>query len=298
MFRVWRRDVRYLLCIVFGLVFYTPAYPLEHVVLISIDGWRPETVNKETTPNIQRLLKKSAYTLKAKATRPSFTMPNHASMLTGLNSKRHGVTWNHERLDTYDGETLFTIIKNKGKTTAAFVAKTKLGFLVNQADFTYIEPAPIAEELLAAESARNIAKAVVKHWATTFPAFTFIHIREPDSVGHRYKWMSDEYLEAVAHVDNAIGNIISAIETSEQANTTAIIITTDHGGSGNNHGMDVPENRLIPWIVVLPDVRQPVVIQATVKTYDTMPTVLALMEIHFDGNIQRRVPGEVTEFLQ
>jgi len=271
----------------------TPVYAFEHVVLISVDGLRPDAISAQTTPNIHRLLKRAIYTMQAKAVKPSFTMPNHTSMLTGLDSKEHGVNWNHQRPDSYSGKTVFTILEDEGKSTSAFVAKPKLEFLLREVDTVHIEPSPEIEQLLTGNSARNIARLFIKTWNSAPAAFTLIHLREPDSVGHEYEWMSDEYFAAVSHADTAIGKIVEEIELSTNTNNTAMIITADHGGSGNNHGEDLTENRIIPWIVILPELQQSIVIHSSIKTYDTMPTILSLLEIKINGTLRGVVPQEV-----
>ncbi len=274
-----------------------PVYAFDHVVLISVDGLRGDAINGQAAPNIDRLLKRAIYTLDARAVTPTHTMPNHTSMLTGLSPEQHGITWNHQRLDSYDGQTVFTILKNKGTSTAAYVAKSKLAFLLRDTSFVHIEPKPDGDLLFTGESSKNITQLFAKRWETTPTAFTLVHLREPDSAGHAYEWMSDEYFAAVSHADKAVGEIIAAIETSPQANQTALIITADHGGSGDHHGADLPENRKIPWIVLLPGSQQSTVIQSSVKTYDTMPTILTLLEIGSDGPINERVPQEVLEAI-
>jgi len=276
----------------------TPASAFDHVVLISIDGLRADAISKAATPAIQRLLARAIYTLNAHAVIPSYTMPNHTSMLTGLDPQQHGITWNHRRLDSYSEQTIFTILETKGMSTAAFVAKPKLEFLLRAADTAHIEPKPESEQLFTGKSVRNITRLFTTQWDNAPPAFSFIHLREPDSAGHEYEWMSDEYFNAVSLADAAVDKMVENIDASAVAHSTVIIITSDHGGSGNNHAADLPENRTIPWVVILPEAHQAVVIRTSIRSYDTLPTILALLKVEFEEPISGQVPTEVLKAIK
>lgn len=55
-----------------------------HVLIISIDGLRPDAIFQAPMPNLIALMQTSAYTLNAQTIFPSLTLPSHTSMLTGL----------------------------------------------------------------------------------------------------------------------------------------------------------------------------------------------------------------------
>ena len=57
---------------------------IEHVVLISIDGLRPDALELANTPTLDALRRAGAYSPKAQAVLPSVTLVNHASMLSGM----------------------------------------------------------------------------------------------------------------------------------------------------------------------------------------------------------------------
>ena len=66
----------------------------EHVVLVSIDGLRPDAISPKETPTLSRLTTEGSYTLSARTILPSKTLPSHTSMLTGQPPDIHGVSWN------------------------------------------------------------------------------------------------------------------------------------------------------------------------------------------------------------
>jgi phosphonoacetate hydrolase len=64
------------------------------VLILSIDGLRPDAIALAPMPNLLAILQNSAYTLSAQTVYPSVTLVAHASMLSGLCPSKHGVDWN------------------------------------------------------------------------------------------------------------------------------------------------------------------------------------------------------------
>src|SRR5574338_468998 len=67
---------------------------VRRVLILSIDGLRPDAIALAPMPNLLNLMQTSAFTLTAQTVYPSVTLVSHASMLTGLCPSRHGVNWN------------------------------------------------------------------------------------------------------------------------------------------------------------------------------------------------------------
>ena len=71
-----------------------PAQPLpqtsvsQHVLVVSIDGLRPDAIAAYSAPTLQRLIREGSYTLSATTIDPSTTLPSHTSMLTGQPPER------------------------------------------------------------------------------------------------------------------------------------------------------------------------------------------------------------------
>ena len=57
---------------------------IEHVVIISMDGVRPDAIDAIDTPALDRLMAKGAYSRHAQTIDPSFTLPSHTSTLSGV----------------------------------------------------------------------------------------------------------------------------------------------------------------------------------------------------------------------
>ena len=283
----------------------------EHVVLISIDGLRPDAIGAAKAVAMPELIRQGAYCDRAKTVRPSLTVPGHASMLTGLDVAHHGANWNEYQPGNIAVPTVFSMVKKAGKSTAAIVSKPKLYPLLAEEtlDFRYVPPVPehwdSVNPLLVKAGVRKadagppdttasgIAKVFVREWPRRKPALTFVHFRETDMSGHRYGWMSDEYLDAVRICDRAVGSIWQAIQTSDLKSKTVVIVTSDHGGEGRFHLDDIPENMTIPWICMGPGVPKGLKIAREVSIKDNTPTVLGLLGVPVPKNLDGKQIGEV-----
>lgn len=264
----------------------------DHVIVISIDGLRPDAIQKAPASTLLALIRQGAYCAKAQTIVPSITLPSHASMLTGLDYARHGVTHNDYKPGSVEHPTILSIAKESGRTTAMFFAKDKFHYLVRPDSVDYLygdEPGRDTCET----SAGGIGKAFGQAWAEKKYALTFVHIKEPDSAGHGAGWMSEAYLEAVRKADEGVAAIVEAVRKSGRWEKTAILVTSDHGGSGRGHGDDTPENRTIPWICVGPRVKRGLALARAIRTYDTAATALAFLGLAIPKGIDGKPVTEV-----
>jgi hypothetical protein len=66
--------------------------------------------------------------------------------------------------------------------------------------------------------------------------YTFLHFADPDKAGHRWGWGSPEWSNSIVNLDQQIGRIMDAVRKDPLAsNQTAVIVTADHGGTGQGH---------------------------------------------------------------
>ena len=64
------------------------------VILVSIDGMRPDGVMQCGSPFVEKMMKTGSYTLDAKTVLPSVTLPCHMSMFHSVPPTRHGIVTN------------------------------------------------------------------------------------------------------------------------------------------------------------------------------------------------------------
>jgi predicted AlkP superfamily pyrophosphatase or phosphodiesterase len=287
----------------------------EHVVVISLDGLRPDAIDEAGATTLQALIRRGAYCPRARTVRPSMTLPSHTSMLTGLDTWRHGVRWNDDQPGHIRLPTIFSLARRAGLSTAMFFSKVSLDYLADPAQIdTIFGPGAGQGEARSGEPADRIeagrtapddvpperlAAAFAEAWSRRPYALSFAHIREPDRTGHREGWMSPPYLEAVRAADRAVARIVGSIARAGVLEKTAIIVTADHGGvrGARRHVIRSdpgnPENVTIPWICMAPGVRPGLLIDRVVRIYDTAPTGIALLGIPLPPGIDGRPVTEV-----
>jgi arylsulfatase A-like enzyme len=242
----------------------TPVLQTRRVLILSIDGLRPEAISLAPMPNLLALMQNSAFSLDAQTIRQSSTLPSHSSMLTGYCPSTHGVDWNDYIPENgyAIGTDLFDIAHEAGLETRMFVGKRKLQQITEPSslnDFTYVNDRDLV-----------ITERLISEFPEDFGVL-FLHFPTPDGMGHEYGWLSPEQLSVIFRADEAIGKLLAELDRRNLRNETLIIITADHGGHDKSHGSSMPEDMTIPWIASGPGI-QPGQLTTTVHTMDTAAT--------------------------
>jgi predicted AlkP superfamily pyrophosphatase or phosphodiesterase len=242
----------------------TPRPRVLRVLILSIDGLRPDAIALAPMPNLQMLMETGAYTLKAQTTFPSATLPGHTSMLLAACPGQHGVTWNdYLPANGYaSGISLFALAKRYGMYTVMFVGKEKLRQITPPETTDYFRYINDRDLVLTAAAIPELQKGF---------DVAFLHFPTADWMGHEYGWLSPEQLSVLRRADEAIGSLMTALDESGLREGTLFIFTSDHGGQDQAHGSRRPEDMTIPWIVNGPGV-VPGVIEAPVNIIDTAAT--------------------------
>lgn len=283
-FRIRVALCRIVVLICMGLVFAAespaaekPSYA-DNVVIIMVDGLRPDALKQVQAPVLEGLIKRGSFTMKAQTVNPSLTLPAFASMLTGLPVEAHGVNWNdYEPQRGYlKAPTIFEIATfNGSKWGAAFIQKEKLIHATKQDRRLALHVCNVSEQGC---TAKKIAADVINSYKTatdsTKPSLFLIHFAEADVAGHADGWMSKPYLKAVEDIDRAIGTLIKGFKELGLYERTTFIVSADHGGHGTTHGTTMPEDMTIPWIAAGPGVKAGHEIRQPVSLIDTPATVM------------------------
>src|SRR5258707_4282152 len=101
---------------------------INHVLIISEDGLRADAVATLHLKWHDLLRRRGAYSDHAMTIRDASTLPAHASMLSGVEPKTHGLTWNtwRPRERYIKSPTIITHAQDARLTTTFFTGKTKL----------------------------------------------------------------------------------------------------------------------------------------------------------------------------
>lgn len=273
-----------------------PARPIpgiEHVVIISIDGLRPDRLLLADAPVLRGLITTGTYSMWARTTAVAVTLPSHTSMLTGVTPRKHQIEWNRDlplEEPVYPMvPTLFEMAAKSGLSTVMIAGKSKLDALNKPGTLThaFLPPGETGDNALVVG---ETLKAIAKH----VPDVMFLHLPDVDTAGHAHGWGSREQLATIARTDRQIGEIIAAFERSGARESTVFIVTADHGGAGFSHGHVGPDDarsRFIPWIANGPGVRVGFdltqIDKLQIDTEDTCATACWLVGLalpaYFDG---------------
>ncbi|MCY3552077.1 MAG: alkaline phosphatase [Candidatus Poribacteria bacterium] len=250
---------------------------MKHVVIIGCDGLSPDGVQKAKTPNMDDLMRRGAYTLRARGVMPTSSSPNWASMIMGAGPEQHGITSNAWRPDKFEiaptavgsggiFPTIFGVLREQQPSAviACFHDWGGFGILFEREALDIIEdtdgPAKTTERAIAYFKAKQ-------------PELTFIHLDHIDHAGHKYGYRTSEYYKSVEEADRLIGETLQGLKAVGMLEQTVLIVTSDHGGVGKGHGGATMAEIEIPWIIAGPGVTPAKELTSFVNIYDTAATV-------------------------
>jgi hypothetical protein len=270
-----------------------PARPVpgvEHVLIVSVDGLRPDRALLADMPTLRGMINAGTYTFWARTTVIAITLPSHTSMLTGVTPRKHGIEWNRDlplREEIYPRvPTLFELAGRQGLTSALIAGKSKFKALNKPGTVTHVSiPEGKDEKTDDAAVSAAAVPIIEKHK----PAVIFVHYPDVDSNGHAKGWGSPEQLAAIERVDGEIAKLLAALDRAGIRKSTTVILTSDHGGAGRSHGPEDPRSRHIPWIAsgtgVLPRLDLTQFEPLEVNTEDTAATACWLLGIPLPANL-------------
>jgi predicted AlkP superfamily pyrophosphatase or phosphodiesterase len=259
----------------------------DHVIVVSIDGLRPDAIAKFQARTLERLMARGRYSLTAQTIGISNTLPSHTSMLTGVDADQHRITWNRDRTGDFGHvqvPTVFRLARTAGYTTAAFYSKSK---------FHHIDAPETIDHVRGPKggvipwNAGKVTDLVVAHLAAKRPNLVFVHLADADFAGHNFGWMDHTYGMAVRETDRAVARIVTAADRAYGAGNYTILVTSDHGGHRKGHGTTDPLDTTIPWIIAGAGVQRGESL-AGIRTMDTAATVLWMLNISAPANLVGR----------
>jgi len=215
---------------------------IERVLIISYDGMRPDAIEKAPMPNLLKLMDTGAYApTSAETISYPATLPSHAAMLSGLCMRENGIYLNKyfKYMGYSKGVDIFDLAHGAGMRTVMIVGKDKLRQLAEPETTDVFE---------VRYDEKSIGDVAVEEISKDF-GLMFVHFPNADKIGHKYGWMNYGYLQILTHGDEALGDILLALDENGLRETTLIIVTADHGGHGEEHIGIYIEDFRIPWIV-------------------------------------------------
>lgn len=211
----------------------------KYVVLISIDGLRPDFYMNETwpVPNLQKLKNSGAYAEGVRGVFPTVTYPSHTTLITGAMPARHGIYYNTIFSDTgstgtwyreerfIKTETLWDAVHKAGMTSACLSWPVSVGAPI---DYNVPESWENNDRSGAASINPNVT-----------PAGLFEEIQQNATGKLTYDKMN---LNNLAIDENLSRMAAYLIKTYKPNFTTVHIVCVDHAEhSAGRHGEEVKE---------------------------------------------------------
>jgi alkaline phosphatase D len=216
----------------------------EYLVVLSLDGFRWDYLNRANTPNLNEIASKG---VKAERFIPSFpttTFANHYTMATGLRPGHHGIVANSfydpeakryynrpgnrksvEDGSFYGGEPIWVTAEKQGLTTATCF------WVGSEADVKGVRPTywkryehnmPFADRI-----------DTVLYWLqlpeNKRPRLVMWYMDEPDSRGHQLGPLNDSIIPLIQYLDSLVGVFHNRLKLLPYYDKINILVVSDHG---------------------------------------------------------------------
>lgn len=252
------------------------------VLIIGIDGVRPDAFQAANTPNMDALIAHGAVSYTAQAEDISLSGPCWSTILTGVHRNKHLVVDNTFSVNNFAGYPhFFARLRHEGGAcpgirTASIVhwAPVNTNIVQNNSD--------VMQTYTTDDAVRD---AVVAELAGAATDVIYLHLDDVDAAGHSYGFSPSvpQYVAAIQQEDVRVGQIMSAVTArpTYADEDWLVIIVSDHGGSGYSHGGNTAQERTT--ILAVSGAASQVGATITGATLaDVAPTVLTFLGVAID----------------
>lgn len=273
----------------------------ERLVFIALDGISVEGFKKAQAPNLDVLMAEGSFSLNTRNVMPSVTLPNWTSHLTGSGPEQHGVVDNGWQIEKYTLPPVATDAKGyypsvfkelkeqvRGVKTAFYYNWKELVYPYNQ---EYIDEVSFQENDGYVENYEKALAFLAAHKAQ--PTFVFLYSVHTDHVGHKYGWMSPEYIQAIEEADVQIGKFLDKMKSEGLYKGTHFIFASDHGGIKNGHGGVTVNEMEVPWGITGPGIAKGQEMKEPNNTVNTATVIMKLFRANAPACWTGKVPASV-----
>ena len=241
--------------LIISLTTFSYSAQKKKVLIIGIDGCRPDCLEAAKTPNMDSLIKNGTYTNTAYAggelgketQQPTVSGPGWVSITTGVWANTHGVKNN--KFSGYDIKKAPHFFKRiKDQNPKLYLSSISQWHPINSKILT---PSVKADFILnPPDKGASVKDLTVKHLKEANPDVLFVHFDDVDHAGHAsgYGTHIPKYMKSIEDTDKNIGFILKEISNRKDEDWL-VIVTTDHGGIRKGHGGQTKEERTIFMIV-------------------------------------------------
>ena len=238
--------MRYIVLLILAL-FAAPAAaqgatPPTPVILISIDGFRADYLDRGISPNIAAIAAEGT-TAPMRPSFPTKTFPNHYTLVTGLRPDRNGIVGNsmidprrpdvkfslgdaRQSLDPFwwdEAEPIWVTAEKQGVRTATMFWPGSEVAIHEQRP----EDWQRFDQNVTGRQRVNAVLDWLRRPARIRPRFVTLYFDTVDTAGHRFGPDSDEVNAAIRDVDGEIGYLREGLRT--MGVDADLVVVADHG---------------------------------------------------------------------
>lgn len=216
--------------------------PKPIVLLLSIDGFRADYLDRFSTPNLDRLATRGVRASLIPSF-PSKTFPNHWTLVTGLYPEHHGIVANSfydpdrdarfkagEEASVRDGawwagEPIWITAEKNGILAAPFFwpgCEAPIQGRLARYVVPFQDDMPNSERI-------DRVLGYLKLPEAERPGLLTLYFSLVDNAGHDFGPDSEELRQAVETADSLVGKLIAGLEDVDLADRVDLLITADHG---------------------------------------------------------------------
>jgi predicted AlkP superfamily pyrophosphatase or phosphodiesterase len=214
-----------------------------YVVLLSMDGFRYDYLDRYPTAALTRLAAEGVRADRMIPVFPSKTFPTHYTMATGMYAEHHGLVgnryWAPDKGARYDmgdrdvvedgswyrGEPIWVTAERQGMLSASYF------FVGSEADVGGVRPTYWHRYDVGVPDRARVDG--VLEWlalpAERRPHMVTLYFSDLDNAGHRYGPDSPQVEEAVSVVDHEIDRLMSGIAALPHGDEVYVVVVADHG---------------------------------------------------------------------
>ncbi len=222
-----------------------PAPRTPALILVSIDGFRPDYLDRGLSPNLAGIAADGARAQTLRPSFPSLTFPNHYTLVTGRVPDHHGLI-NNTMVDPEIPGERFTLRNKDAVGNPAWwndaqpVWNTaRAAGLRSATMFWPGSEAPIHghhPDYWQPFDASITPEARVQQVLTWLdlpdderPNFITLYFDQVDHEGHTFGPDSAEVNTAISHIDAAIGELVAGLRARQLFDQINLVIVSDHG---------------------------------------------------------------------
>ena len=218
------------------------------VILISLDGFRSDYLEKYQPPNLSSLAREGVQARWMIPAFPSKTFPNHYTIATGLYPQNHGIVENNVFDKSFNamftmskreevqngrwwlGEPIWITVEKQGQKSAPYFWPGSEAEIAGTRP-TYWKP---YEEGVSNQTRVDTILSWLDLPSNERPTFLGLYFSDIDSAGHDFSPDAIETRNAVLKVDNELGRLIEGLKARGIFKQVNLIIVSDHGMAPQN----------------------------------------------------------------